>query len=145
MLKYKPNLKRTARRLRKEMTHCERVLWVRLRRKQLQNTQFYRQKPIGNYIVDFYVPNAKLVVEVDGSQHLGLERGQDDGERDAYLTNAGLQVLRFSNTQVLQEIDAVVDAILQALVEWQGRNPPNPPLRKGGLEDSLTKALNTDR
>ena len=60
MLKYNPNLKQTARRLRKEMTHCEQMMWMRLRRKQLQNTQFYRQKPIGTYIVDFYAPNAKF-------------------------------------------------------------------------------------
>ena len=72
MLKYNPNLKQTTRCLRKEMTHCEQLLWVRLRRKQLQNTQFYRQKPIGAYIVDFYASNARLVVEVDGSHHLGL-------------------------------------------------------------------------
>ncbi len=90
--------------------------------------------------MDFYAPKSSLVVEVDGSQHLGLEHRQNDGERNAYLISAGLQVLRFSNTQVLQEIDAVVDAILQALVEWRGGNPPNPPLRKGGVDSLLTKA-----
>jgi len=132
MLKYNPNLKHIARSLRTEMTHSEQMLWSRLRKKQLQSTQFYRQKPIGDYVVDFYAPKTKLVVEVDGPQHLGLEHRQNDGERDAYLTNSGLQVLRFGDMQVLQEIDAVVDAILQALVELQGENPPNPPLQKGG-------------
>ena len=126
MLKYNPNLKQTARRLCKEMTHCEQMMWMRLRRKQLQNTQFYRQKPIGTYIVDFYAPNAKLMVEVAGSQHLSLKHEQNDQERDTYLTNAGLQVLRFGNMQVLQEIDAVVDTILKALSESSKRNPPNP-------------------
>ncbi len=139
MLKYNPNLKQTARRLRKEMTHCERMLWPRLRRKQLQDTQFYRQKPIGNYVVDFYAPNAKLVVEVDGSQHLDLERRQNDGERDAYLTSAGLQVLRFSNTQVLQEIDAVVDAILKTLGCIKQTKSPQPPFTKGGLRGLFDK------
>ena len=132
MLKYNPNLKQTARRLRKEMTHCEQMMWMRLRRKQLQNTQFYRQKPIGTYIVDFYAPNAKLVVEVDGSQHLGLKHKQNDRERDAYLTNAGLQVLRFGNMQVLQEIDAVVDAILKALMN-RVNEIPLTPFNKGGM------------
>ena len=131
MLNYNLNLKQTARRLRKEMTHCERMLWSRLRRKQLLDVQFYRQKPIGNHVVDFYAPNAKLVVEVDGSQHLGLEHRQNDGERDAYLAGCGLQVLRFSNTQVLQEIDAVVGVILQALVEWRGEIPPTPLYERG--------------
>ena len=142
MLKYNPNLKQIARSLPTEMTHCEQMLWSRLRKKQLQSTQFYRQKPIGTYTVDFYTvdfytvdfyaPKAKLVVEVDGPQHLGLEHRRNDGERDAYLTSEGIRVLRFGNIQVLQEIDAVVEAILQALVELRGENPPNPPLTKGG-------------
>ena len=101
--------------------------------------QFYRQKPIGNHIVDFYAPNAKLVVEVDGSQHLESTSTQNDAYRDAYLAGCGLQVLRFTNFQVLQEIDAVLGAILQALVEWRGENPPNPPLTKGGLKRLLNK------
>ena len=137
MLKYNPNLKQTARRLRKEMTSSEQLLWAHLRRKQLQSTQFYRQKPIGTYIVDFYAPNAKLVVEVDGSQHLSLKHRQNDLERDAYLANAGLQVLRFSNMQILQEIDAVLDAILGSLSESSIRNPPDPPLTKGRMEGFL--------
>ncbi len=126
MLKYNPSLKHIARSLRTDMTESERLLWLRLRRKQLQDVQFYRQKPIGTYIVDFYAPKAKLVVEVDGSQHLGLEHRQNDGERDAYLASSGLQVLRFGNMQVLQEIDAVVDAILRTLSKSSRRNPPNP-------------------
>ncbi len=127
MLKYNRNLKQTARRLRADMTNSEQILWSRLRKKQLRSTQFYRQKPIGNYIVDFYAPKAKLVVEVDGSQHLGLEHGQNDAERDAYLTSGGLRVLRFSNMQVLQELDAVVEAVFRALTERLDQNPPIPP------------------
>ena len=126
MLTYNRKLKPTARRLRADMTNSEQILWSRLRKKQLQGTQFYRQKPIGTYIVDFYAPKAKLVVEVDGSQHLGLEHGQNDAERDAYLTSEGLRVLRFNNMQVLQEINAVVDAILRTLSNSSRRNPPNP-------------------
>ena len=74
---------------------------------------------------------AQVVVEVDGSQHLDLDHRQNDGERDAYLKGAGLRVLRFSNVQVLQEIDAVVGVILQVLVKWQGEIPPTP-FTKGG-------------
>ena len=62
MIKYNPKLKEEARRLRAQMTDSERALWARLRRKQVQSVQFYTQKPIGNYIVDFYAPKAKLVV-----------------------------------------------------------------------------------
>ncbi len=71
MIEYNRKLKELARRLRRQMTDSERALWERLRRKQVQAVQFYRQKPIGNYIVDFYAPKAKIVVEVDGSQHMG--------------------------------------------------------------------------
>ena len=79
--------------------------------------QFYRQKPIGSYVVDFYAPKAKLVVEVDGSQHLDSVHVQNDAYRDACLSSEGLQVLRFSNIRVLQELDAVVDEIFRAVME----------------------------
>jgi very-short-patch-repair endonuclease len=124
MLKYNLNLKPHARRLRAEMTESETALWWRLRRKQLLGVQFYRQKPIGSYIVDFYAPKAKLVVEVDGSQHLERDFTQQDAQRDEYLTDHGLLVLRFSNLQVLQELDAVVDAIFQRLKNALSENPP---------------------
>ena len=70
MLKYNPALKDRARQLRAHMANSELALWSRLRLKQVLGVQVYRQKPIGNYIVDFYAPRAQLVVEVDGSQHL---------------------------------------------------------------------------
>jgi len=69
MLRYDPNLIKFSRHLRKNLTDSESVLWLRLRRKQLAAVQFYRQKPIGKFIVDFYAPSVQLVVEVDGSQH----------------------------------------------------------------------------
>ena len=73
MIKYNRKLKEKARCLRTQMTDSEPALWGRLRRKQVHSVQFYRQKPIGNYIVDFYAPKAKMVVEVDGSQHMESE------------------------------------------------------------------------
>ena len=78
--------------------------------------------------MDFYAPKAKLVVEVDGSQHLGSINKQNDAERDSYLESAGLQVLRFNNIQILQELNAVVNMILRTLrdsmnMEAAGENP----------------------
>ena len=102
-----------------------------INRKQLLDVQFYRQKPIGDYVVDFCAPKSSLVVEVDGSQHLEPINIQYDAYRDAYLAGCRLRVLRFSNIQVLQEIDAVVDVILQALVEGRGGKPPNPLYERG--------------
>ena len=69
MLQYSENLKNPARDLRRNLTDSEQVLWHRLRGKQILGIQFYRQKPLGRYIVDFFAPRAKLIIEVDGSQH----------------------------------------------------------------------------
>jgi len=126
VLGYKSGLKLISLRLRSEMTESERLLWSRLRRKQLHGTQFYRQKPIGSYIVDFYAPAARLVVEVDGSQHQDNIHAQNDAHRDESLKGQGLRVLRFTNLQVLQDLDSVVGVVAEAL------KSPLPPLRKGG-------------
>ena len=82
MLRYNQTNKTNARQLRTHMTDSERALWARLRRKQILGVQFYRQKPVGNYIVDFYAPAAKLVIEVDGSQHSAVEGRRKDLQRD---------------------------------------------------------------
>jgi very-short-patch-repair endonuclease len=84
MLRYSANLKKFARELRKNQTESERLLWSHLRGKQLLGVQFYRQKPIGNYIVDFFAPSAKLIIEVDGSQHGENNHFQKDKNRDDF-------------------------------------------------------------
>ena len=93
------------------MTDAEQRLWGRLRRKQLHGVQFYRQKPLGEYIVDFHAPAVRLVIEVDGSQHFEAAAMAADERRSAALLRMGLDVLRFDNRQVLLETDAVVDEI----------------------------------
>jgi len=126
MLPYSRQLKQNARELRSHMTDAEQKLWYRLRRKQINGWQFYRQKPIGQYIVDFYSPQARLVVELDGSQHFEPEHQAADQKRDAYLVGLGLQVLRFDNRQVLLEMDAVMEVIAKCQI------PPSPPFSKWG-------------
>ena len=135
MLKYNSKLKDKARLLRAEMTDSERVLWARLRRKQVHSVQFYRQKPIGNHIVDFYAPKAKLVVEVDGSQHMDGEQTAADSQRDAYLATQGLQLLRFDNLQVLREIEGVMEVIGWAVLESLEEIPLTPFCERGGSEN----------
>lgn len=108
---YRKLLKEPARSLRINMTDAEQVLWHRLRRKQIQNVQFYRQKPLLVFVVDFYCPAAKLVIELDGSQHFEAEHQAKDQARDAALAGLGLHVLRFDNRQVLLETDAVLCVI----------------------------------
>ena len=117
MLPYRKNLKEPARTLRKEMTKAEQVLWSRLRRKQILGIQFYRQKPAGPYILDFYAPAAKLVIEADGSQHQEKEHREYDAVRDTYLKEMGLFVLRFDNLQVLKETEAVMEEIFRVCNE----------------------------
>jgi very-short-patch-repair endonuclease len=117
MLKYNPKLKSRARQLRQNLTESERALWLRLRSKQLAGLQFYRQKPIGDFIVDFYAPKAKLVIEIDGSQHLEAHHAEKDRQRDEYLSSLGLIVLRFNSRQVLKETDATMERIYQTIAE----------------------------
>lgn len=97
MREYRHNLRTPARELRGSMTDAEQLLWSRLRRKQLHGVQFYRQKPLGPYIVDFFAPAAGLVVEVDGSQHHEPEHLKQDQARDRCLADEGVLVLRFHN------------------------------------------------
>lgn len=113
MRSYNKNLKLPSRDLRNNMTDAEQMLWQRLRRKQILGLQFYRQKPILNFIVDFYCPSVNLVIECDGSQHYTDEGLEADRVRDEALAQLGLRVLRFDNGQVLAEIDGVVEVIFE--------------------------------
>jgi very-short-patch-repair endonuclease len=117
ILKYNRKLKNTARYLRKNMTESEQVLWSRLRGKQILGVQFFRQKPLGNFIVDFFAPKCKLVVEVDGSQHTDKDHIVRDIQRDDYLADLGIRVLRFNSREVLKDTDAVTEIIFRIMME----------------------------
>ena len=107
------------------MTDSEHALWTRLRGKQLAGVQFYRQKPIGAYIVDFYAPKAKLVIEIDGSQHFEAPHAEKDKKRDEYLSSLGLMVLRFDSRQALKETEAVLEVIYRTIRDRISQtNPP---------------------
>lgn len=115
MKPYRRDLKLLSRKLRSNLTDAERVVWQRLRNRQLHGMQFYRQKPLLDYIVDFYCPRAHLVVEIDGKQHLEADGFADDRLRDAGLASIGLRVLRFNNIEVLGDTDAVILVIASAI------------------------------
>jgi very-short-patch-repair endonuclease len=121
MLPFNKNLKPLARTLRSNMTDAERLLWSKVRRKQIGSFQFYRQKNIGPYIVDFYCPAAKLIVEIDGGQHYQKDGMEKDEVRNRYLEKQGLTVIRFSNLDVLKNIDGVLDRMREYL-----KSPPTP-------------------
>lgn len=121
MIPYDRRLKTISRTLRRDMTDAEQRLWYRLRCKQLHDVQFYRQKPLGEYVVDFYAPAIGLVVEVGGSQHFEAAAMAADGRRSDALRRMGLQVLRFDNRQVLLETDVVVEEIWRFIDTRIGR------------------------
>ena len=93
------------------MTDAEKVLWQKLRKKQILGTQFYRQKPLANFIVDFFAPKPKIVIEVDGGQHFEAEHAYLDKQRDEYFENRGIEVLRYTNLQILQGLNDVIKDI----------------------------------
>ena len=107
-----PGTKHRAIELRKESTPAERKLWSRIRSDQLGVT-FRRQHAVGNYIPDFCSPKAKLIIELDGSQH--LEQEEYDEERTKYLESLGYRVIRFWNSDVMNHIDGVILAIIHAM------------------------------
>ena len=113
MKPYNKNLKQASRDLRSNMTEAEKLLWSRLRNKQILGLQFYRQKPLLNFIVDFYCPAANVVIECDGGQHFTDEGLEADRVRDEALAQFGLKVLRFDNGQVIGQIDGVVEVVFE--------------------------------
>jgi very-short-patch-repair endonuclease len=122
------------------MTDAEKRLWCHLQRIPLADTHFRKQAPIGPYVADFVCHKAKLILEVDGSQH-GLENGlRSDAARTAWLRMQGYRVLRFWNHEVTSQIDVVLDTIYAALYtapsNGAGADTPTPaPPRKGEGSD----------
>ena len=93
------------------MTDAERLLWGKVRNGQMKGYQFYRQKIIGNFIVDFYCPKVNLIIEIDGGQHYGDAVKQKDMARDDFLKSSGLRVFRFSDREVFENLNGVLEKI----------------------------------
>jgi very-short-patch-repair endonuclease len=110
---YKQGHVERARELRKDMTPAERNLWYEFLR--YQKPRFYRQRPIGNFIVDFYCAKAKLVIELDGESHFSVQGQVYDEERSAFLQGLGVSVIRFTNLDVMQNFKGVCRAITETL------------------------------
>ena len=127
MLSYNENLKQLSRQLRDNMTDAEKHLWWKVRMKQVKGLIFYRQKPIGEYIVDFYCPKAKLAIEIDGSHHFVGETIEYDRIRDDCLSSLGMTVLRFNNAEILTNMKGVLEKIEGEMEKI----PLNPPFSKG--------------
>ena len=106
---------RFAKKLRREMTEAEQFLWWHLSRNQINGHRFKRQHPIRNYIADFYCHEAKLIIEVDGGIHEQEEQRIRDRERTFAIEKLGCRVLRFSNSDVTNNIEQVLKTIKKAL------------------------------
>ncbi len=104
-----------ARKLRKNLTDTEKMLWVGLRKRQLDNYRFRRQYPIGPYIVDFICLEARLSIELDGSQHYEEQNQRYDQKRTDWLNSQEFSVIRFSNREVFEDIDCVIQTIYSHL------------------------------
>jgi len=107
-----PKTKHQAIQLRKKSTPAERKLWSRIRDDQL-GVSFRRQHAVGKYVPDFCSPKARLIIEMDGSQH--LEQEEYDSERTKYLESQGYKVIRFWNHDVMKDIEGVIRAIIHAM------------------------------
>ena len=94
-----------------DQTDAERKLWQRINRDQLLGFRFNRQKPLLSYIVDFYCAKAKLIIELDGSQHYEPDYQEKDAIARCRIKSLGFTVMRFSNDEVMREIEGVVEQI----------------------------------
>ena len=118
-----PKIFARAKQLHREMTEPEVRIWSHLRAHRMGSVHFRNQHSIGNYIVDFYAPRKKLIIELDGSQH--LEQEEYDAERTEFLKSRGYKVLRFWNNNIMNDIGSVLNVIWDTLNEnndaWSAR------------------------
>ena len=128
---YNPKLKALAGELRNRSTLAEVLLWEQLKGGKLGGNQFFRQKPIGEYIVDFFCRELRLVIEIDGSSH--DMRLEEDAERQKYLESIGLRVVRFLDRDVKKDIQTVVKQLELEIkaIEKEKTHPPVSPFSKG--------------
>jgi len=115
-----PKTRQTARRLRRELSPPEVLLWVRLRALRDEGPTFRRQHPIGPYVADFYCPLARLVIEIDGPHHTEDERAARDEVRDAYMRRLGYRVMRIPGGDVMREPDETAQGVVQAALALIG-------------------------
>ncbi len=114
------------RHLRKNQTNAERKLWSLLRNRQLAKVKFRRQFPVDRYILDFYSPEYKLGIEADGGQHYSDKGKVKDELRTGKLAKYGIQILRFSDLDILNNIEGVYAVILKTIEEKKEEYTPSP-------------------
>ena len=122
IIPYRPYLKQLARKLRNDSTKSEIALWKELKGKQLHGYDFHRQKPIDNYIIDFFCHELMLGIEVDGASHQLEEVFEKDLVKEQRMRELGIHVLRFTDSEVLNDIDNVIREIEQFAESGEGQH-----------------------
>ncbi len=122
IIPYNPQLKELARQLRNNSTKAEIILWLRLKGKQMFGYDFHRQKPIDNYILDFFCHELMLGIEVDGYSHLLEETYEKDIKKEQKMNDLGISILRFSDTEVLTEMRNVMAAIEKFILVFEDKS-----------------------
>ena len=118
-----PTLAQFARQLRVNQTDCEHLLWQKIRSRQIANLKFRRQFPCPPYVLDFYCAELKLAIELDGGQHYETPGVIHDQRRTRYLHQKGIEVVRFTNLEVMQQMDDVLEQIIRIAAN---RKMPSP-------------------
>ena len=119
----RPTLAQFARHLRTHQTDCEHLLWQKLRARQIANLKFRRQFPCRPYVLDFYCVELKLAIELDGGQHYESAGVIHDQRRTLFLQRQGIEVVRFSNLEVIQQMGDVLEQIIKTAAD---RKAPSP-------------------
>jgi very-short-patch-repair endonuclease len=122
IIPYNPKLTQLAKKLRNESTETEIYLWLKLKGKQMYGYDFHRQKPIDNYILDFFCYNLMLGIEVDGYSHEILEVHNKDIVKEKRMNELGITILRFSDFEVLRDMENVIRAIEFYILEFKKTN-----------------------
>jgi very-short-patch-repair endonuclease len=140
-----PRQRNRAKQLRQAMTRAETLLWRYVKADRIDGLGFRRQVPIQNYIADFICMSAKIVVELDGESHDFEERQTADQNRDAFFISEGFQVLRFTNEQVMANLEGVVETIRQTAANHVRGLPLSPtlPHKGGGSRDTTASVTST--
>lgn len=121
-IRYNKNLKLLARQLRNNSTPEEIALWMKLRRNQFMGYDFHRQKPIGNFIADFYCYHLRLIIELDGSGHFTDEETiRRDKLKDEHIKSIGFKIMRFTNSEVKKDMDCVLRTLEHYAVDFEKR------------------------
>jgi very-short-patch-repair endonuclease len=140
-----PRQRSRAKQLRAAMTPAETLLWRYIKAHRIDGLGFRRQVPLRNYIADFACLSAKLIIELDGESHDFESRQRADQKRDAFFATEGFEVLRFSNHDVMSNLEGVVEVIRQAAAARVCGSPPSPTLpHKGGGSRRTVRSRRTE-